>query len=270
MTDQHVEQQAHQTDVVNPYDRPAGNQFEPPRKNRWVPACLIGCGVVALVVVLACGIGGYWTVTKAPAMAARAVRDGMAEQVRSSDLPEAEQEAIVQEMDRVVVAIEKGDVNMQNVKRTMEELAESPLVIFVLIAGLEEQYLKKSGLSNEEKAAAKLTIQRIYRGVKEEKIDMSQLESGLEHIATKKADGGWELKSHVSDEDLRAFLAECKQLADDAEVPNEPFEFVLSEEVHKIVDSLLGAPAAAEAGSAEESSPRQPAEIEESEQVPTF
>ena len=90
MTNQHDDfdqQQARQADVVNPYDQPPINPHDPPPPKSWVPACLIGCGVVALIVALLCGIGGYLTVKKGPGLIAKTVRDGLAEEVRSSDLP---------------------------------------------------------------------------------------------------------------------------------------------------------------------------------------
>ena len=56
----------------------------------------------------------------------------------------------------------------------------------------------------------------------------------------RREDGSWHLEDKLSDEQLRQFVAEIKTIADEHEIPDEPFEISISDEVRKIVDEVLG------------------------------
>lgn len=206
----------------------------------WWPTCLIGClGFFVLMVILA-GIGGYLAATKGPAMAAKFVRNQVADQIQSSDLPADEKDEIVRQLDRLVVAFENGELSPDDLERVGRELAKSPIVIAGVLKGVEEQYLKPSGLSDDEKEEARKAIQRIWRGAIEKKIDPDELQPALETIADKKGENKWELKSKLTDEELREFVSILKSVADEHEIPDESFDVQISEEVRRLVDELLG------------------------------
>jgi len=57
----------------------------------------------------------------------------------------------------------------------MDELAKSPVMQSIVISAVESAYVEPSGLSAEEKQAAHLTLQRVLRGVFEQKIKEGDL-----------------------------------------------------------------------------------------------
>jgi hypothetical protein len=63
------------------------------------------------------------------------------------------------------------------------------------------------------------------------------------HVADRDARDQWKLRPKLTDEELRAFLAEAKKQADDAGIPDQPADIDPSGEIKKIVDEALAAPA---------------------------
>lgn len=115
----------------------------------------------------------------------------------------------------------------------------SPILHVGMVMLAEEKYVKPSGLSDEEKADARRTLDRLARGVHEKKISETELEQVGAPITVTKPDGSTELKETVTDEELRAFLKLARDKADEHEVPDEPFDVNIAEELEKAIDSAL-------------------------------
>ena len=121
-----------------------------------------------------------------------------------------------------------------------QSFAESPLMSLIYVYAAEKQYLEPSGLSDEEKADAKLVLSRLIRGVTEEKVDMDGVDEALEPITLQKTNNQRQLKPTLSDEEVREFIANCKQIADDAGVSEEHVDVNVSDTVKQLVDETLG------------------------------
>jgi hypothetical protein len=230
-----------------PYPQQTGEAFaaevvEPPRRSGWT-ACLIGCLVIAVIGVCVCG-GVVWyfyaNVGHFKSLMADAARQAIVSGIRESELEESEKQAIIAQVDRVIDQYKAGDISLQQLQQVMEQLAESPLMGAIVVFSVEANYVEPSGLDEEEKQQARRTLQRVLRGVTEEKIRMEELEPAMEHVTVQRAGGSRELKQSISDEDLRAFLSDLKEKADQAEIPDEPFEIRISDEFRKAVDRALG------------------------------
>jgi hypothetical protein len=65
------------------------------------------------------------------------------------------------------------------------------------------------------------------------------MDSVMMHVADRKDDDHWELRQRVSDEDLRAALAEAKARADEAGVDEAPPKVDPSDEIKRIIDESL-------------------------------
>ena len=50
------------------------------------------------------------------------------------------------------------------------------------------------------------------------------METAFDYISTKDFSGERQLKNHVSDKDLRAMIAECRRVADQANIPAEGYD----------------------------------------------
>jgi hypothetical protein len=201
--------------------------------------CLIGGVVGFLVVVLACGIGAWYVSVNAKPWGATLARNMAVQVVEASELTAEDKTQVVGQIDRVVNAYKKGEINEEDLQRILKEVERSPLLPMAVVFGVEVQYLERSGLSAEEKEDARLQLQRIVRGGFEKKIDKAKLDALMEPLLETEPNGNKKFKDQLSDEELRKFFADAKQLADEAMIPNEAFKVDIGDEVMRIVDRAL-------------------------------
>ncbi len=220
-----------------------GAAVEPKSK---ASGCLKGCliaavVIVVLVVVIALVLAFTWR--------AWGTRLGTAlfnSAIDNSQLPPQEKIDVKAQVDRAMQAVRNGTMTSEQFTKLMQGLVESPLISMLVASGLEKQYLDKSGLSEEEKTAGRQTLRRAWRGVFDKKIPEASLDTMMQHIADRGPNGHWQVRQQVTDDELRAFLAEAKAAADKAEIPDQPQEIDVSDEVKRVIDEALG-PQAAEA-----------------------
>lgn len=80
-----------------------------------------------------------------------------------------------------------------------------------------------------------LTVQRYARGVHEKKIPKEDIEETAKPIADPDGNGRWEIKDNPTPMEIDQFLANAKAKADAANIPNEPFDLNIAEELRKAI-----------------------------------
>ena len=165
--------------------------------------------------------------------------DALVAAVEDSELSVDDKQSVVGQLDRVYEEYQAGRVSMQQLGQLSEQLTESPLFTRALVYAAMENYVGPSGLSDEEKQTARLTLQRVARGVYEEQIEQQQLNPTLDYISTEDVEGQRQFNENVSDVDLREMLAACRRLADNAGVPDEPFQVDIGGELKRAVDESV-------------------------------
>jgi hypothetical protein len=211
----------------------------PAKRSPWM-TCLIGCLVVVVVVMLLLAAVAYWVWHNRRDLAATIAAKGVNQMIDATDLPAQERREMKLEVQRVADAYREGRLSNEQAVRIMEELVDSPIFSLFVVSAIDNQYLKQSGLSEEEKAEGRQTLQRFVRGAVDDKIDQAMVDSVMEHVADKRPDGRWRLRDKVSDEQLRAALAEAKRAADEAGIPEQPETVDASAEFKRIVDKAMG------------------------------
>jgi hypothetical protein len=139
-----------------------------------------------------------------------------------------------------VTAYKEHKINQADLQRVFEELQDSPPVKALALYGIEAQYLEGTDLKPAELEKGRRTFQRVLRGIYEGRISEDDFFNALPDdendqvrpVANNNAAAN-------SSDDLRLSLARLKVIADNAGIPNEPFELKLSQEVRKIVDKAL-------------------------------
>jgi hypothetical protein len=94
-------------------------------------------------------------------------------------------------------------------------------------------------LSDDDKADARLTLQRLARGAFEKKIAEADLQEVMQLLMQRQPDGHDQLKQALTDAELTAFLEKAEQKADDAGVPDEPFDVNIADELEQAIDRAL-------------------------------
>jgi hypothetical protein len=162
--------------------------------------------------------------------------------IDDSALPAQEKVEINEQVDRLATAFRENRISMEQWGEFMNNMAQSPLMTSLVASAVEQMYFAKSGLSAEEKEAGNITLQRFLRGIVDKKIDQRGIDAAMAHVATRRSNGGWEIRQNVSDPELRAFLDTAKSEADKAGIEATPPDFDPSEEFKRIVDEVMQQP----------------------------
>ncbi len=224
---------------------------EAPKKKSALATCLTGC-LIAFVVILVLGIiAGVYAYRKFPEWGADLASQGAKQVINETDLPEEEKVDISVQIDRLAEATRERKLTFTQLGEFFQNLVQSPLMTTLGMSMVDKKYIVPSGLSDEEKTAARVTVQRFMRGAIDQKISQADVEKAMAPVSTRKPDGNMELKEKVTDEELNEFLTTAKAQADAAGIPEEVEAVDPSDEFKRIVDKTLGE-AGAEAPAADE------------------
>lgn len=211
------------------------DQPPPQQSGGCLKGCLIVLGVLFLIIIAVVIVTAiFWR-----QIMGSFFYEALAAQIDASTYPAEEKEEAKAELARLREAFENKEIGIEDIGRAMTELMKSPVMTMVMANSIEQQYLNKSGLSDEEKADARITLQRFAHGIINEQIDANAAKKVMEPLGTTDADGNFQMKAAVTDEELRAFLANAKAAADEAQVAADPPEADLSDEIKRAVDAAL-------------------------------
>ena len=205
-------------------------------------SCMVGClGIAALAFLLMAGVA-WWVYQNGREFFTELGRDKIVEAINASGLEAEEKELIAAEIDRVSGAFLRGEIPVQKMVELAEAIAEGPLMSVVLVEVARTRYLDPSGLSEEEKAAGLETLRRAAYGQMEGLLTEEDLDAAFASIEKPGShDADRRIQETLTDEQLRAFLAEAKAAADRADVPAEVPAFDLVEEFRGLLREILGA-----------------------------
>ncbi|HEX6963120.1 MAG TPA: hypothetical protein VF175_14720, partial [Lacipirellula sp.] len=215
---------------------------DPPKKKRSVVSgCLIGCLITLVMLLAFVAVAAWWITQHGRDWAASLGADVLKQFIDATDLPAGEKDEIHVEIDRLAAEFREGRLNGRQLEFILTSIQESPLMTTLVASAIEGKYIAGSGLDEQEKADGRVTLRRFIRGAVDGKINEAGLDNAMQHVSVRNADGNWELRDQVSDEQLRAFFKAADEQADDAGVPPEPEEIDPSDEFKRIIDEALQA-----------------------------
>lgn len=200
----------------------------------------VGCLGVLTVTIIGCVVGGWYMYRNGVRLAAPLARTIAQKALNDVELPQEEKDAIMVQVDRLVTAAQQDRVNMNDLTKALEGISKSPLFAAWMVFAADVKYVQPSGLSDEEKQDSKRVLQRVLHGLYDKAITIEQLEPVQSFIFVDDGKGAKTLKEHLTDEELRQFIAGCREIVDKANVADEPFEITISQELKEVVDDLLG------------------------------
>lgn len=210
-------------------------QVSPSGGNGCLKFGLIGCGLLLVLGI----VGAIVVYLNFKPMMANMTRAVIEQAIEEQNIPEEQKRAIMKEVDQLTEDFKADKISLEDLGRVFEELAESPLLGVGAVMVVDGMYIKKSGLSPEEREEGTLSVERFARGIVERSIDKSELDS-ITAIVFEGEGENMKLKQELTDEELRQLLATCKEQADAANVPNERYEVDLAAELKKAIDKALG------------------------------
>jgi hypothetical protein len=191
-----------------------------PRRGGVMAGCLVAVAIFVVLLV----IGGIYVNMNWRNWAASLTQNVSVEVVKNSGLPQDQ----------------KDKIKLADLKKMGDEIASSPLIPLAGVQAARHKYIEPSDMTPEEKAAANRSLQRFARGIHEKKIPQDAIDDVVKPITTLKANGHWELKDKPTRLEVDQFVANAKAKADEAQVPDEPFDLNIAAELKKAIDKALG------------------------------
>jgi hypothetical protein len=199
----------------------------------------MGCGCATAVLMLVIGTIVIWLLTNWKNLAANVAKQAAADAVAKSSLAPADKARVLKRINQLADDFESGKVSVEQIGRVMEQVAQSPLLPLGLVMAADEKYVKPSGLTDDEKQAARRTLQRFARGAFEKTIVERDVEEVMNLVMEPQADGSQQIKERLTDAELKAFLDKARQKADAANVPDEDFHVNIADEIENAIDKAL-------------------------------
>lgn len=196
--------------------------------------------IIAGVVVLVVGVG--LVLMNLRSIGARVAAYAVKKAVEQSDLPADQKAGLMTRVDQLREDFVDGRISDDQLKRIGLEIFEGPLLPVGVVLFIEQEHVAKSGLSAQEKADAKVTLQRLARGVIEKTIPLRAIESMFAGISAPDEQGKPQIKKHLTDTEIRDFLTLAQREADKAKVPAEPLEIDLVKELDAAIERGMKEP----------------------------
>lgn len=218
------------------------------RRGGVIQGCLIALGVLLLLAI----IGGVIVAMNWRSWTASGMRTAVTEAVQKSTLPPAEQAEVIAVVDQFADDFKDGSVTASQFFDVLTGFSESPMVPAMIVSGMQSEYVDKSTLTPEEKADGNKQLSRFVHGVYDKSIPQTKIDDVAAPISAP-AGATNAVKIHtnnvnielkdpedVTPEELKAFLANAKAAADEANVPDQMFQIDWSNELQKVIDEALG------------------------------
>ena len=159
-----------------------------------------------------------------------------------SQLPAQEQQEIMVQVDRVTTAFREKTISGEQLGLLAEKLVEVAAHVADGDAStIEKQYFAKSGLSDEEKTAGAMTLQRFIRGTIDEKINEAGIDAAMAHVADARS-ARRQLEAARNNSPTKSCgpsSPKPRSRPTRQAIPEQPAEIDPSEEIRKIVDEAL-------------------------------
>lgn len=196
---------------------------------------MLGCFSMILISAAVIGGGAWYAASRVPEWS----RDAVAEIVHGSPLTEEDKEQLIAQIDRVLLAYQDGQMDLEQLMELSEHVVRSPVFGAIVAEAAEDKYIAQSGLSDRERAAGRLQLRRVVQGVYEQRITPEQLGPVLDYISRPDPSGQRQLIAYLDDDQLRAWIDECRRVADQAGVGPGGLNLDIGDEIERLVNAQL-------------------------------
>jgi hypothetical protein len=215
---------------------------QPPRKSglSWIVGLLlVGLGVLVLGGIV-CVAGVCYVASNLDKWVVGIGREAIVAGINDSELPDTEKVEVITQVDRLVAAYKERKITQADLQRVFTELEDSPALKALALYGIENEFLTETSLTEKEVEQGRRVFQRALRAVYEGKISDEDVYAALPdeggepvRLASTKEE------KNSADDNLRETIVKLKVIADNARIPDEPFQLDIGDEVKKLVDRAL-------------------------------
>jgi hypothetical protein len=191
--------------------------------------------IILGVIVFCVALGAVFVAMNWKTWAVTAANAATEQMVKESGLPDDQKDAILAEVRQLGDDFKSGKVTTQQMAEMAKEISEGPLIPLAGVQLARHKYIEPSAMTSAEKNASILAVQRFARGVYEKKIQRSELDEVIAPISEPGPGKRKRLKDNATSAEVTQFVANAKAKADAANIPNEPFDLNIADELKKTV-----------------------------------
>ena len=186
---------SYESPQLNPYDYEGTSSRGSKGCRNWA----IGCSVVLLFMLGITAVGGFFIAKNFRPWTADAIVAGVEEGMENIDLPADQKRQIVVRVRELGDDFAEGDLTLEEMGKIAEQIVESRTIIaggveFLIRSTVDD----KLELDEERKDAVKRLVQRLSRGIIEEKLDEDDFKPLMEIVFEKTGENKYEMKEDLS------------------------------------------------------------------------
>ncbi len=206
------------------------------------PACLVVTILALAGSVALCGLGSWLIFRDQAALATKSIQKQLIPWVEGSQLSPNDKQSIVEQLDALVVEIELGKINKQQLSRLHNCLQDNPVILWGGIQSIESQ-AAAAGLTETEIESLKRTNQRLLRMATERKMGRTDLEYTIQQLSkVNKLGDTLEVNSDLTGEQIQIYMKRAETLLTRSKIPNEPYEKTPAEAFGILLKAALEVP----------------------------
>ncbi len=226
-------------DVVEVVAEPVGNVNLPTSNRSGCGTIVMGCGIAFLVVlILSLGLA-YWAYRNMDLLASRMSVAAAKTIVNETPLSPEDKAHVIGRIEEIGDRYAKGEIQTEDLGNALEALMEDERVVTAGVAKfVTEQILANAPIDETLREELDLVTQRLARGVIEHKIQPEELKPIFEQLCNE-TEEGFEIRSDLTKETCQSVLEQGKELADSADIPNEPYAIDIVREIDRVLDEVL-------------------------------
>jgi hypothetical protein len=201
-----------------------------------------GCLIAIVIVVIIIVGGGIYVAKNYRIWAAKGITFAMTEVINESDLPGQEKAEITNILALVKENYIAGDITLKELGTVLEAMANCPAIAVGMVVQFEASYVTPSALRDDEKAVARLHLNRFAQGLNNDAIGWGQLDDVTEPILQVSGEQNRDLKppGECSPDEIRQVLYNVKTAADRQNIPMQFVDIDISDEFLKTIEGALG------------------------------
>lgn len=155
-------------------------------------------------------------------------------------LPEDQVAGLSAQIDRLADGTINETIGQAEWDAITQSVGDGALSKMITAWALKMKYIYPSAMSSEDKAAAEATLDRIARGVVEDKITEAELQAIAKPYETIDPQSGDTTARDLTNDELNELLGKLATLADENEVPQGSWQPDYAAELRKAIDKGLG------------------------------
>lgn len=187
------------------------------------PACLVVAILALAVFFSVCAFGSWLVFADQFPLAEKAINQQLIPWVEISQLSASDKASIIEQLNDLLPILRERQIDKRQLLRLRNCLTDNPILFW---GGVESVVAQAQDLdmSETELDALQRVTQRLMRMATTRQLGRNDLEFALQHCSRIRSDqASFEVLDDLNADQIREFMRRGEQIADENQVPNEPY-----------------------------------------------